>query len=154
MFLKCVISLFLMDFWFLHTQAFTEKNHDGGHIIANVVPMLALVCEKQLHWQSAHKVLYIYIYIYVYIYIYIYICMCLPILCSYVLLMLLCMCSHALMTHPLWWAQVSALAALKPMALAFLQVCCNGLVPNKFLVDALRHGVEAGLLNIGFVLEA
>ena len=90
----------------------------------------------------------------IYIYIYIYICMCLPILCSYVLLMLIGICSHALMTHPLWWTQVNALAALKPMALAFLQVCCNGLIPSRLLVDALRHGVEAGLLNIGFVLEA
>ena len=40
------------------------------------------------------------------------------------------------------------------MALAFLQVCCNGLIPARLLVDALRHGVDAGLLNIGFVLEA
>ena len=50
--------------------------------------------------------------------------------------------------------QVGALAPLKHMALAYLQVCNNGRIPSNKLVDALRFGVKEGLLNIGFVLEA
>ena len=49
---------------------------------------------------------------------------------------------------------MSALACLKHVALAYLEVCNNGRIPTTKLVDALRWAVKEGLLNIGFVLEA
>ena len=61
-------------------------------------------------------------------------------------------CSHD--TSFVMSTQVGALAPLKHMALAYLQVCNNGRIPSTKLVDALRFGVKEGLLNIGFVLEA
>ena len=78
MFLWCDLIVFLLWSFDSPTQAFEEE----GTRIANVVPMLTLVTEKELHVKSARKVLYIYIYIYMYA--------CLHILCSYVLLVLLC----------------------------------------------------------------
>ena len=80
-----VISLCFLWSFDSPTQAFEEE----GTMKANAIPMLTLVTEKELHAKSACKVLYIYIYIYIYIYA------CLHILCSYVLLMLLCI--HVLM---------------------------------------------------------
>jgi hypothetical protein len=68
-------------------------------------------------------------------------------LCIYVLT-----CSHD--TSFVMSTQVGVLASLKRMALAYLQVCTNGRIPNSKLVDALRWGVTESLLNIGFVLEA
>ena len=137
-----VISLCFLWSFDSPTQAFEEE----GTMKANVVPMLTLVTEKELHAKSACKVLYIYIYIYMHVFI------------SYVLMFFLCSyvymfsCSHD--TSFVMSTQVGALAPLKHMALAYLQVCNNGRIPSNKLVDALRFGVKEGLLNIGFVLEA
>ena len=137
-----VISLCFLWSFDSPTQAFEED----GTMKATAVPMMTLVTEKELHGKSACKVLYIYIYIYA----------CLHILCSFVLLMLLCIHVLMLSWHVLCdeHTQVSALACLKRLALAYLQVCSNGRIPSNKLVDALRFAVKEGLLNIGFVLEA
>ena len=84
-----VISLCFLWSFDSPTQAFEEE----GTMKANVMPMMKVVTEKELHGKSACKVLYIYIYIYI--------CMSsyLMFFCSSYALMYTC--SHALMTRPL-----------------------------------------------------